>query len=599
MNSEMIGAQTITPDARSSGEGRGSSTQRHGRGARTDVSGMRVLDLRGTAEEMGEQHGALLRDDVARGPVPYYRRTVERLLGKPLGRLSGPAARAIQNVVGSRVARTMPDFARDTIRGIARGAGLDEREFMLGCTMPDALMWVTAQLHRVRDPGPAVAHRLALGLGCTSAIAWGNATRDGKLYHARNLDYHGVDPWPTTATVAFHTPDVGQRYVAVTAAGVGLGGITAMNEAGLTLTVHQHMFTDRTRLGGTPIGVVGDLVMREARSLDDAQAILARHKPIGCWTYLVTSGRERAVLCHEENPERRVALRTSPNDTTFAYANIYLDPELGSTEVASYGTYWRHNRGRHARANELVRSGAARGDLDARAMASILADAGSDPRCRLRDSIGMVMTVGSVVFRPEDGALWVGRGPASADEPCAAPTSRGGFVPMSLERGGFDPDKGSFDTRPDGEASTAADRAFDAYRRAYVAYLDHGDLDATLEALLTACELAPEQPVYHAVAGIVHVEAGQAGRARELLDRAIALGHPDEERLASFYLWRGRAKDLAGDRSGARADYRRCLAMHADAPVHAAAKKGDRVAFDRARAARVHIEMGLGDVVVP
>ena len=33
-------------------------------------------------------------------------------------------------------------------------------------------------------------------------------------------------------------------------------------------------------LGGTPIGLVGDMVMRDARNLDDAESILRRHRPI-------------------------------------------------------------------------------------------------------------------------------------------------------------------------------------------------------------------------------------------------------------------------------------------------------------------------------
>ena len=54
---------------------------------------------------------------------------------------------------------------------------------------------------RLGRAGPAVAHRVALGLGCTSAIAWDDATADGKLPHARNFDYHGVSCWPDTASV--------------------------------------------------------------------------------------------------------------------------------------------------------------------------------------------------------------------------------------------------------------------------------------------------------------------------------------------------------------------------------------------------------------
>ncbi len=571
-----------------SGEPRASepTVRRHGRGTHKRVGGIHILNVAGSFSEMGEQHGALLAAEVKDGPIPYYRRMVERLLGKPLGPLSPHVASVLQRVIGARVERALPDFARETATGIARGAGLDEATFLRGCTMPDSLMWCTARLMQLKDPGPAVAHRLALGLGCTSAIAWGAATTDGRLYHARNLDYHGVGNWPKHATAIFHQPERGQRFVSIAAAGVGLGGVTAMNEAGLTLTVHQHMFTDRTKLGGVPIGVVGDIVMREARNLDEAEAILSRHTPIGCWTYLVTDGRRREMLCFEENPERRAVWRSSAADSTFGYANVYLDAELGATEVALYGSYWRHNQGRHHTVNQLLRDRA--GSLDAAGMARIIGDPG-DPRCRVRDSIAMALTVGSVVFRPEDGAFWMGTG--------EAPTSRGTYLPFSLTKQDHAPELGPLvvggDDGDDGE------RAFESYRRAYVAYVDDGDPRGASDHMAEAARLAPKQAIYHGALGLLSVELGDADRAKDAFDRAIALGHPDEERVAAFHLWRGRAFDMAGRRSDALADYRACAGRRADAPVHAAAKKGLRRPFDRSQTRRMHIEMSLGDVVAP
>ncbi len=113
----------------------------------------------------------------------------------------------LRRFVGRQVRAKLPDFARETVIGIARGAGLSEQDFLDGCTMPDALLWAVARTIQMKAPGPAVAHRMALGLGCTSAVAWGDATVDGKLLHARNFDYHGVDVWPRSAAVIFHEPE--------------------------------------------------------------------------------------------------------------------------------------------------------------------------------------------------------------------------------------------------------------------------------------------------------------------------------------------------------------------------------------------------------
>jgi hypothetical protein len=558
-----------------------SSSRARARSWRRDVEGIRVLKVSGSFREMGRQHGALLKDEVRIGPVPYFRTFIEKLMGGPrAGRLVWTL---LQRSLGAKVARAMPDFAVETLRGMAEGAALPFQDLMDGCTMPDTLMWLVARTMKVRNVGPAVSHRIALELGCTSAIAWGSATKDGKLVHARNFDYHGVSCWPRTQAVIFHEPDDGQRYVSVSAAGVPLGGITAMNEAGLTLTVHQHMFTDRTRFGGTPIGTTGDVVMRKARSLDDAERILASQRPIGCWTYVIGDGNRHQVLCWEENPDRHVARRETGG--IFGYANVYLDRELGKTERYLYGNYWRHNRGRHERAWSRLRAGFGR--HDARSVAAVLADAG-DPRCRVRDSIAMVLTVASVVFRPEDGVLWIASG--------EAPTSHGTFVPFSLEREDHAPEHGTFEV---GDVCPEARQAFEHYRRAYVAYMDDGDATRAREEADKARSLQPDQCVYHALFGLLSLVLGDSKSAEAAFDRAITLGHPDQQREASLHLWRGRARDVSGDREKALDDYRHALGLVSDPPVAKAAKKGLRKPFHAKRASSTHVEMIYGDVIHP
>lgn len=551
------------------------------------VSGLDVVKLKGSFLEMGRQHGALLADNVRTGPVPYYRDFVGKLFGAGRYGAAGSALLTLlDRTVGARVRAKMPPFALDTLRGIAEGAGVPYELFLEGASMPDSLLWAASRFMQLKGTGPAVYHRVALGLGCTSAVAWGSATRDGKLLHARNFDYHGVECWPRTQAVFFHEPDEGQRYVSVSAAGVGLGGITAMNEAGLTLTVHQHMFTSQVRLGGTPIGVVGDLVMRTARTLDEAARVLASHTPISCWTYVVTSGHERGVLCHEESPTRHAARRVGGETSTFGYANIYLDRELGDTELDLYGSYWRHNHARHARVNELLGVHGARGALEPSLMGDILGDVGEGP-CRINGSIAMALTVGSVVFRPEDGAIWVGAGDA--------PSSHGTFVPLSLTREDHAPELGSF--RP--KVAEEARRAFEHFRRAYVAYVDHADLAAARRELGHACEIEPTQSVYHAMFGVLALIEGDARVASDELAEAVRLGHPDEARLAGFHLWRGRARDVLGEHDEARRSYRRALALRADAPVIAAAKKNLSRPFSARATRRVHVDMSLADVMTP
>jgi hypothetical protein len=550
------------------------------------VRGLHVIKLKGSFREMGRQHGALLAGVIPDGPVPYFRAHVERLLGRSLGRLE-PAAplifAALRRTVGRRVAAKLPDYARETAVGIAEGAGLPVQPFLDGCIMPDSLLWVMSRAIALQAPGPAVAHRMALSLGCTSAFAWGDATVDGKLLHARNFDYHGVRPWPSTATVAFHEPDRGQKYVSITAAGVGLGGVTAMNQAGLSLTVHQHMFTDRTRLGGTPIGTVGDEVMRHAETLDDAERILGAHRPIGCWTYLVADGARREVLCWEENPDRQAPRRTGPGDRTFAYANIYLDDQLGATEAAFYGAYWRNNAARLGRARQLLARRPA--PLDPAGMAAILGDVGDgEAGTRVVSSIAMTITTASVVFRPEDGVVWVATG--------EAPTSRNAYVPFALAGEDVASDLAEIAAAP----PSPEDVAQAHYRRGYAAYLDDDDPVTARREVTTARELAPGEAIYHFVGGVLALDPGDAADAEACLSRALAIGHPHPERMSAFHYWRGRARDALGRRAEAVADYRAVLGRASDPPI----RKGAREALRRpTKPRRIAVDFVLGDVLSP
>jgi len=346
------------------------------------------------------------------------------------------------------------------------------------------------------------------------------------------------------------------------------------------------MFTDRSRLGGTPIGIVGDMVMREASTLDEAEAILGAHTPIGCWTYVITDGNRREVLCWEENPERRVPMRFGADDSTFGYANIYLDQELGDTEIDLYPSYWRANLGRHQQVRARLADEA--GGIDANRIAAILGDLGTTS-CRLRDCMSNLMTVASVVFQPEDGVVWVATG--------EAPTSHHTYVPFSLERMGHAPEHGELEGGHPEDAVAA--EAFEAYRAAYVAYIDDGDRPRSRRLLDRAIELQPEQSLYHALAGLIAVKDCAAGPAVSAFDAAIELGHGDPEREAAFHLWRGRAHDLAGRRERAVRDYRTVIGSRSDPRVRSAAQKDLRRPFKRSQAARVDVDFMFVDVVSP
>jgi tetratricopeptide (TPR) repeat protein len=190
-----------------------------------------------------------------------------------------------------------------------------------------------------------------------------------------------------------------------------------------------------------------------------------------------------------------------------------------------------------------------------------------------------------VVFSPEDGEVWVGTG--------QAPTSRGEWVCFSFDALGAAP-RPSF-RLDDGETDEAR-QAYEHDRRAYVAYLDDGDVRGAQAEMDRARALAPSEALFHLLAGLSALELGDAAGAHERLARAVELGHPHEARRAAMQLWLGRALDRLGRRDEARAAYRKALALRADPPVHAAAKKGDARPWP---GGAMNVDFSLADVVQP
>jgi len=538
-----------------------------------------VLRLSGDDYEIGHQHGTQLREAVHRGPLPVFATSLDHLIdGAGFGLLAKPVTRLLQASVGRRITAGIPAFAEQTMRGLADGAHLPFRTVLDATAFPETLLWLLKQISRARRV--PLAPRLGIPtLGCSSAAAWGTATQSGQLLHGRNFDYLGVGTWDAEQAVFFIDPTDGQPYASIASAGIPLGGITAMNQAGLTLAVHQHLACKDTALGGMPAGIIGDQVMRHAANLDDARRILDEHTPIGCFSYLIGSGREGTLLCYEVSPARRAAWVV--DEDTFAYTNAYLDPNLAARERYLYPSHWRWVAKRYHHLQARLK--AHHGSIEANTIASFMGDR-VDPHCRISGAVGMAHTVSSVVFAPEEGVFYVGLGPS--------PTSNHPYVAFDLARR---------DRRADlpdlhgGVPSDADERAgVQAYRDAFMAWNRHNGKEAAREAIERACTLQPREPLYQFIAGLVALDADDPASATRRLDRALDLGHPDPERVAAFHLWQARTEDRLGRRSDALKDYRH--ALEGDPAVERAARKGLR---RRWRGKGVGVDFVFAEVMFP
>jgi hypothetical protein len=228
---------------------------REGNGRLEWVDGTRVLVLKGTPEEMGHQHGVLLKKDI--------RRLVDHML---FGVGVGSSFEKGQWVFGEieaaqqRLTPFMDERYFREMDALASAAGLPREEVRLANFFPE-------MFH------------------CSGFAVFGKATVDGKLYHGRVLDYMRGLGLEQSAVVMVFQPDRGNAWANVGYAGF-IGSVTAMNEK--HLAIGEMGGKGQGHWDGKPMAELVREVMEKANTLDEAVDIM-RKGPRTCEYYYVIS----------------------------------------------------------------------------------------------------------------------------------------------------------------------------------------------------------------------------------------------------------------------------------------------------------------------
>jgi len=226
-----------------------------GKGYLETVGGYQVLHLAGTPEEMGRQHGRLLKKAVTANCT--------RLLtgdGKGLD----PQWRGLAGGVLNQVFRhQVPERFLREMKGLADGAGLS-LDAVLACNLI-----------------PELFH-------CSGFALLSKATATGDLYHGRVLDY-GVDlGLQDHAVLILQEPEGREPFVNVSYAGF-IGSVTGMNTAGVSIGEMGGGGVGQWQ--GVPMSFLVRMVLEDARSLQEAVAVFTDH-PRTCEYYYVVADAE-------------------------------------------------------------------------------------------------------------------------------------------------------------------------------------------------------------------------------------------------------------------------------------------------------------------
>ncbi len=555
-----------------------------------------VAQLHGTQREMGAQHGAMTR---AAGEwqavMGYYPRMPEILLGgnAPLARA---AVRPIVEIGVNRLELGRDPELRDRTRAFLAALGLSPRKSRHYQAM-DVFQNIVNMAGRLRL-GP-FAERLAeqAPAACSTLVAWGEASADGALKHARNFDFPGVGIWERGPAVVFCTPREGLRYGFVTVRGADVPAVSVFNEAGISITPHTRFHEGATWSGVCVVDLVHD-VIRKARTLADAERLI-RERPIASsWGLCVSSADEGRAASFEVCGAQVRAVLPGAGEHFLAVTNRYVDAEMQRGEVTISPAFVRNSDGRYA----LLRAAGLRGGLTTAALQALLGSNEDFEVPGLERSVGGVpaqaLSVHSVVIEPEISAVHVSVGPA--------PTGKGPWVAVPWAWGdapGFRIDRlddsatltvhdeGHFDRGAQAQGLTAFIEATAISSRG-------GDPRQAVALLEDAVRHDPLDPTYRLLIGGAHLNRG---------DWRGALGHfragLDHER-SSFYrgqllLWASRAAAAAADQHAAALRQELLALTHPQLATHHAAARAEASApLTGAHIKKVRLNYHLADLAV-
>ncbi|GIW72314.1 MAG: hypothetical protein KatS3mg102_1856 [Planctomycetota bacterium] len=565
-----------------------------------------LVRLRGSQAQMGEQHGRLLR---AHGgyeqTLAFYPRLVERLLGGDglegaLLRLGEPAVRLLLR----RLERARPRELRARTRAFFEALGLG-RQHATALGVMDVFQNLVGLAGRWRLGPFARQLGCCAAPACSTLVVWGRACADGQLRHARNFDFPGAGIWDRAPAVVLCEPEQGLRYGFVTTRGADTPGVTAFNEAGLTLSAHTR-FHREVRFDGAAVVDLGHEIIRRAESIADAIAI-ARERPVASsWGLAVSSARERRAVVLETTGAQVEVVEPEPGAPYLACTNRYHHPHTRRGEVVVSPAWTVSCSNRERRLSEAARTGA----LDAAALARLLGDHRdpADPETERATGgiVSQLITVQSVVCEPEAAALllsvgttptgwgpyarvrWAWDGPAGAwswngEQHAAAPA-------------GFEPALALPMQPPARFAGGPGARAYAELLAAARAWMDEHDAARSLVHLERALAHDPDELGCRFLAAVLRLRAGEPEAALAHIEHALARERVPFRR-GQLLLWGSRAAALLGQAERARRMREELLGLSEPllAGHRSAAAREEQQPYPRRRLRRLTLNFMIAD----
>lgn len=321
------------------------------------INGERIALLWGSPEQIGKAHGELLREEAWRciDSVVYGFGSVQTIV-------TGKWFRHELESAYQRLSPFIPDRHKQETIALADSLGVDRR------------------LMEVVNVFPELFH-------CSGFAVFGSATKDGKLYHGRVLDYMTTIGLQDSATTFIIAP-AGQIPFATIGYGGFIGSVSGMNEAKISLG--EMGGKGEGKWDGVPMATLMRRALEECKTLEEVKQLWSSSPRTCEYYYVFADGKDRTAVGVAATPESLQFV--APGES-----HPLLGDGIPDAVILSAGS----------RLEELKRRVRdAHGKIDA--------EIGQQLMCR---PVAMDSNLHNVLFVPEDGVFFVAN--ASHDKPAA------------------------------------------------------------------------------------------------------------------------------------------------------------------------------------
>ena len=342
----------------------------------SNVNGLAVVELQGTPYEIGYQHGSLLKEQIKDVYKIYlnelvYNKWIKEyaILGKG-GKDAWANPRKAMAKFSKSIEKFIPEEYIEEMKGIADGAGLDYIDVL-----------------------NMSAHVDYFAILCSTLVAGGPASADGKLVEARNLDWAqgGLRDLDKYSTVFVIRPDNGHPFVSVIYPGL-VGVLTAVNDSKITAELNFSMAKENGK-NGVPALILMRNLIQYSSTLDEAEKILRDSTRLAGYNIVVADGKTSDARLIEISATTVGTLGLK--DGTLVSTNHFITDSLAGANVETSQFSSSPSPDRFNRLTELLKE--YNGKVTVENAIAMIHD----------DIVKVPGTVQTIVFKPEENLIWV------------------------------------------------------------------------------------------------------------------------------------------------------------------------------------------------